>query len=395
MTQCHSGGFHELGVAREPIAPAEWFVALPPSFASTKAPPVPLRAAGFTATDLESPAAGCVADPDPERWAGYERFLPERLFGRDLLSGRAIAPPTPSFALAHEAATLVDRTIDKPRATSEHFLETWAGLIETKLVATAPLLTPRVEQAVAAFRRTVDTGRVGVDDPALRARQAQFDRFTLQLAADVPSAKDLLVSGRRSELDAALRGRGERGAGRGGRRGGMTELRRAWTETLRPAWKAAVLAGRVEQPAGAVLAFEKHLLKLEDDGRDFFFPRGDALMNELFWQSGYAEPATLDPAKASAMARWAAERRMRIVSWARASADAAVRTAAEKIGPGVSSEPEAARPMARRTAVERVLFYRRVLGAWEFLIRAGAQPQLAQLHALIELERTPLRTHKL
>jgi hypothetical protein len=45
----------------------------------------------------------------------------------------------------------------------------------------------------------------------------------------------------------------------------------------------------------------------------------------------------------------------------------------------------------RRTAVERVLFYRRVLAAWEFLATLQADVPLAELETLIALERRPVR----
>jgi hypothetical protein len=44
----------------------------------------------------------------------------------------------------------------------------------------------------------------------------------------------------------------------------------------------------------------------------------------------------------------------------------------------------------RATAADRVLFYRRVLGAWAFLLAANERPALDDLAALIELENTPL-----
>ncbi len=394
MTQCHSGGFHELGVAAEMTPPRSWFTAVP-AWAAGNARGVGLRAAGFTATDEESIAAGCDAAPDPDLWAGYERFLPENLFGIDLMSGQPKHRVTDSFAQAHEAATLVDQTIDKPRATSEHYLEAWARLIETKLSGTLAL-TPHAHAAVEAYQKTVDTGRLGAaqSDPALRERAVQFTRFIQRLTEQVPAARDLMVSGTRSQLEAAINGRGERGADRprGGRRGQMAELRKAWNDTLRPAWKTAVNAGRAADVLGAASDFEKHLLKLEDGGRDFLLPRGEtALINEIYWSSGHGERATFDARKAEAVARWGATRRTQIVAWGQRATDPAVRAAADKIGPGPVFVEEAAAPLSRRTAAERVVFYRRVLAAWEFLIAMDAQAALAELRALIELERTPLR----
>ncbi len=396
MTQCHSGGFHELGLAREMTPPRPWFSAVP-AWATGRPANVSLRVAGFTATDQASVAAGCDPDPDPERWLGYERFLPEALLGRDLMTGETTGRSTPSFAAAHEAATLADRTIDKPRATSEHYLEAWAKLIETRLSGTL-VVTPAVQAAIANFQRAVDTGKTSPTDPRLRERAAQLARFTQQLADDLPVEKDLLLAGTRAQLDTAIRGRGERGGGgpgRAGRRGAMAERRRTWSETLRPAWKTAVASG---QTAGvlppAALEFERALLKLEDGGRDFFLPRGSdetPLANEIYWKSGYAEPAKLDRPAAEAIARWGAGRRTGIVAWAKTSPDAAVRAAAEKIGPGPILAAEPSRPLSRKTAAERVLFYRRVLAAWAFLLELDHREALAELHALIELERTPLR----
>ena len=392
MTQCHSGGFHELAVAKEMTPPREWFVGSPPVWAATGASRLRLHAAGFTATDEASPAAGCDADPDPERWAGYERFLPEALLGFDLMTGASKGAGVTSLAAAHERATLVDRTIDKPRATSEHYLEAWARLIETR-IARELRISPAVRQALLVYERAVDRGEVMADAPGLRERQAQFARFTAQLAADVPAAAGLLRSGNRNALETALRERGERGPARG-RRGNVADVRRAWTVTLRPAWKAAVLGGQVDARLGAALDFERRLLKLEDDGRDFLLPRGgsaDALRNEIYWRSTYAEPAKFNAATADAVSRWGAGRRAGIVAWAQASADPQIQAAAALVGPGPVFAGEPPRPLSRRTAVERVLFYRRVLAAWEFLVTLQADAPLAELETLIALERQPVR----
>jgi hypothetical protein len=393
MTQCHAGGFHELGIAREMIPPATWFSGAPPEWAVGNPQGLRLRIAGYTATDQASPAAGCEADPDPDRWAGYERFLPESLLGRDLISGQPKGRAVATLAEAHEAATLVDQTIDKPRSTSEHYLEAWARLIETQLAKTLRV-TATTQNAVMAFERAVDRGRVTAVDPRLRERQAQFERFSQRLADQVPSARELLLTGTRPQLEAAVRSRGERSGGRGSRRGSISEARRAWTETLRPAWKAAVLGGTVTSLDRATIDFEKRLLKVEDDGRDLLLARGGgstALMNEVYWASSYAEPATFNRAKADAVVRWAAARRSRIVAWAKASSDPGVRAAGEKIGPGPTFVATPPQPMSQKTAAERVLYYRRVLAAWEFLLTMRAEPALSELNTLIELENLPVR----
>lgn len=402
MTQCHSGGFHYLGVPREVVPSAGWFAG--PAPASPPAGPA-LLAAGFTATDEESLAAGCDPDPDPEKWAGYERFVPECLLGLDLFTLEPSGTGLRSFAAAHDAAIMVDRTIDKPRSSSEQFLERWAQAIE-KLAANPAALKPRAAAAVRAFAVTVDTGRIETTDPQLRAKVAEFDRYTASLLEQNTALKELLLAGARRQLDEAIgpmAGRPGSPGGRGGRGAGSDVARKAWRDVVRPAWKAAVMAGEVKELPAAAVAFEKRLLALEDGGRDFMFPTGggNPMLNEIFWRSGYAFPDKLDSAKAEAVSLWGAERRRQIVAWAKASADQSVREAGGTIdGPGARRTTAtvapggrgnvSTRPLSRKTAAERVLFYRRTLAAWACLIAMDERSALDQLQALTELERTPL-----
>lgn len=388
MTQCHGGGFHELGVPREIEPPRPWFTS-----AAAGRPPIAvglrLRVAGYTATDEASPAAGCDPDPDPDGWAGYERFLPESLLGFDLLSGQPKGTAAMSFAEAHRTATLADHTIDKPRSTSEHYLATWATAIETRLGTTLQV-TSAVADAVTAYRRAVETGVVTARTPAMRERQEQYRRFTAVLAQQLPDATALLERGTRRELETARASRG-RTAARGPRRPPAAELRRAWSEAVRPAWKAAVLGGRVSGLQGPALEFEKQLLAAEDGGANLLLPRGGSqtnLLNEVYWKSGYASSPVRNREAAEGIARWGAARRSQVVAWARAHGDSAVRAAAEKIGPGPVVVEGGVRPMTRTTAVDRVLFYRRVLAAWDFLLSVNATGPLADLQTLIDLEQT-------
>lgn len=46
--------------------------------------------------------------------------------------------------------------------------------------------------------------------------------------------------------------------------------------------------------------------------------------------------------------------------------------------------------MSIESAAARVLFYRRVLAAWTFLIEVKETPALSRLKELIEIESTPL-----
>jgi hypothetical protein len=406
MTQCHSGGFHYLGVPRAVTPDSNWFRSVPLWAIPADAAPLP-RVAGFTATDEASLAAGCDPDPDPDKWAGYERFFPEALLGRDLFTMAPTGPALDSFAAAHQAAVLADRTIDKPRTSAEQYLERWATLIETKLTGETEL-TPAVRGYVADFQRAVDTGTVSAADPLFKERQAEFARYEERLAEQNPTVEDLVANGTRAMLENVIGPAAQRpGAPESGnRRQPRKDLLEAWNDTLRPAWKQAVLAGAVKSLPPLAVDFEKHLLGLEDRGRQFMVFRGwqNPLLNEIFWGSGYAFPDKLNEAKAEAVARWGAERRGRILAWGRQSDDESVRAAAESLARYLGNQlPVAAavesaapaghtsqRPLSRKTAAERILFYRRVLAAWAFLMATDDGPALQQLHALIALENTPL-----
>ena len=180
---------------------------------------------------------------------------------------------------------------------------------------------------------------------------------------------------------------------------GDPEARRAWNETIRTGWKAAIDANKAADLTPAILQFERHLMAKEAKGKDYFSANSDQLDVEVFWESGYSNPQTVDLAKAESIALWAAERRKKILGWARASEDEAIRAAAEKLSerrrrsdaPATTEATEIQAPrISRRTAAERTLFYRRVLGAWAFLLAMNERPALARMRELTELESVPL-----
>lgn len=401
MTQCHSGGFHFLGVPRVIAGNPRWTRAdaTDAEVAAWAASLGSTQIAGFTATDEASLAAGCAPNPDPDRWAGYERFMPEFVLGTDLLGGHAKGTPLMSFAAAHEASTLVDRTIDKPYATSEQFLERWADWIE-RTAADPGALDPRIAAQFALYEKFLEGAAVfPTTDAAFLARQAQFARFTAALVEQNPATATLLQSGRKAELHAAVGPAGARPGRPSAPRRPSAELGKLWTGTLRPAWQAAVLAGEVKDVPAFALAFEKFILAREAQGADLSSPgKNPGLLMWTYWQSSLAWPQKTDPVKADAVTRWAVERRWRIGEWAKQSPDAAVREAglkwAPKVRPGTvlpAAAPAGGSPPARinRTAIERVIFYRRVLGAWAFLLAVEERTALGHLQKLIELERRP------
>lgn len=406
FTCCHSGGFHHLDVPRSVPANPAWFSGFQPvEGADWSAQVAPARMAGFTATTEDSLAAGCVPDPDPEKWRGQERHFPEALFGVDLMTGAKSGGALPSFAAAHEAAVLVNRTIDKPSSTAEMWLERYATLIET-VIKDSPALTPKARAALEHYGRIVEGETTGVSDAKWVATERRYARFVEALAEQNFSSAVVLGGGTRAELEAAIGMKsGNAGGGGARRRGAPDDVKKRWTETIRPAWKAALKAGSVKGVPPEARAFELHLIGLEEKNPQRVFLPGDrnAVRNELFWQSSSAIPATADLKKAAVLGRWEAERRAAVLAWAQTATDEKVKAAAAKWAgparpvtatPTTSTAPRPAIPGLvqgeRKEALQRVLFFRRVLGAWAFLIAVEERGALERLAALQALEETPL-----
>lgn len=398
MTQCHSGGFHFMGVPRKITGDPRWYrsgeiSADAADWAASLGDP---RIAGFTATEEAALAAGCSPDPDPDRWAGYERFVPEALVGADLMTNAARPTRARSFAEAHAAATLVDRTIDLPRSSSDQYLERWADWIERALENPADL-DPGIVRNLGIYTQVMDgVGTKEIKDPLFQERQALFGRFREALVAQNPATVKLLQGGTKAELLAALGSDASRpGRPRGNRGGSSSVPKKTWTDTLRPAWSDAVNAGKIKDVSPQALAFEKFLLKLEAKGGDFSSAgQNPALLNWTYWQSSLAFPQKRDQAKADAVTHWSVERRWRIGEWAKGSPDEAVRKAglewAPKSRPGLPVYVPPRTDRVNKTALERELLYRRVLGAWAFLLAADETEALNRLRDFIVTENVKL-----
>ncbi len=393
MTQCHSGGFHHLGVPRAIEPDLTWFDAVVPDWAAPgNGNPLPL-VAGFTAVDEASLAAGCDPDPDPDRWAGYERFIPENLLGVDLFTDAPTGQTAHSFAEAHVAATLVDQTIDKPRSSAELFLEQWAVTIER--LAREKSLVPQARRQIDAYLRDVDQGLAGGKGAEFDSRRAQFVRFIARMGEQNAAAAKLLAQGSRAELEQAVGNSRPEPSGGEHNHGAPAERLKLWNDKVRPAWKKAMESHEILGMSREARTFENYLLVQEDKGRNLMFAGGwqNPMLNDLYWQSSYAVPGKLDSKQAEAVTRWGAERGAKIAAWAKSSPDAAVRAAAEKLWPHRAAGRDnfmPSRTLSLKIAAERTLFYRRVLAAWSFLIAMNDEAALAQLDQLITLENTPL-----
>ena len=112
MSQCFSGGFHQMAVITKQGRPR-----------------INPGVCGFTAITQDTFASGCSPDVDGPSYQGYERSFTEQLTGVDYVNKKRLRPGKNSFKEAHEAAVLEDLTVDIPLATSDYFLWLWSSLL--------------------------------------------------------------------------------------------------------------------------------------------------------------------------------------------------------------------------------------------------------------------------
>jgi len=115
MSQCFSGGFHQLSVSLKdgyPVADG--------------------KICGFTSAPPDHYASGCTSEASGPTYQGYERYFTEWFTGISVPTGKALRPAAKSMLEAHQNALLEDMTVDVPLTTSDYYLLQWANLFEDK-----------------------------------------------------------------------------------------------------------------------------------------------------------------------------------------------------------------------------------------------------------------------
>ncbi len=113
MSQCYSGGFHQMSVSTQ-----------------NGYPTANGKICGFTSAPPDHYASGCTTDANGPTYQGYERSFTEWFTGVSIPTGKQIRPAAQSIFSAHQNALLEDLTVDIPLATSDYYLWQWANLIE-------------------------------------------------------------------------------------------------------------------------------------------------------------------------------------------------------------------------------------------------------------------------
>ena len=342
MSQCYSGGFHQFF---EP------------------------GIAGFSSTDGQSIAAGCVAAPEVA-WSGYARFFPEALTGRSLADRSLLHSPLAALNTAHDLASLEDLTLDLPQSSSEAFLVHW-------------LLQHPANAHQAIPRQILDGG--GSPPAFLQPLASAYAAFIRELEGhpEAPTP-DVLRSAPYAKLEALA------AAAPGPSPGAKpTSAQRAAWLTIRPLWKAAILKGAEEIPCSpSVREFELGLIVAEAQNttRDFTPGFPGALLHDLYRATGGYRLVS-SPQLASELSEWCALRQTVISMWAKSARGLELAAAGVALGEGAHLR---ANDGAARGWLRRVMFHRRVLAGGAALLASGDQESLVRFKELRAIEETPL-----
>jgi DNA-binding transcriptional ArsR family regulator len=105
---------------------------------------------------------------------------------------------------------------------------------------------------------------VGSDDPELRRREGRYRGWAQGLAEAFPEIAETLVRGRFADLEALGAAPAPAPEPSRAERRAERELRRAWTDVIRPAWRRALESRSVEGAGESEAGFERHLIALEE-----------------------------------------------------------------------------------------------------------------------------------
>lgn len=385
MSQCYSGGFHQLSVGRD----RHGF------------PTANTRICGFSSTNHRRIAAGCTPDVDAVRYQGYERTFTEEISATDVVSGVSISRPRPTHLRGvHRRAALRDFTIDIPLSTTEYFLLDWAALLgqSSFRVRGGPIDGSTAHQ----IARDVAMGRLSGEQllrksGALRANVRDMQQYIALLETALDKQDRGLRSKTRDqaglerrldELDRRLESVREK------RRRDAERHAALFGQRVHPAWSRAVSDGSSGLPKAVEQGFEKPLLRAI--GRAGFKDGWEQALEQYFL-SRLHKKALSDPPRARRYALYFADRDQRILDWAESGNNLNLESSVQEVrnlAKRVADLQDQAWTIEQKKAMTlRVHYMRTALGAMVALGAMQDKRAIGAIRGLATCETTPLPTH--
>lgn len=384
MSQCYSGGFHQMSVDE-----------------SGKYPFADARVCGFTSVPEDLVASGCTDDVQADRYQGYERYFTEELTGRDVVTGKKLrSGRSKTVKQADARAVLRDATVDVPMSTADYYLQAWYYALW------ADGFKPRSgTMRTVALRREMDAVTAGkFGDDELIARAGELGAI-VEERLRVFKERSAVFTGLHPEWEGLV----ENG-GAGAWEAKSAELEKRLEElddeyatlndvywTLRYAvvfknWFAAVKAGRV--PGLSEEERDDFEVSFLGDLENQFL--GDPLTDLGIEQNAILELSALtekDPGRAKRFSAYMEERDAKMFAWAKSSGNRRLAESArrlERLKVQMTAGDQPAEDLSRRIAhVRRGLEMRQQLAAAVVLGMMEDGAAIGELKALEECQETP------
>lgn len=362
MSQCFSGGFHQMSVQEKAGYPS--------------AKP---DLCGFTAVTHDTWASGCSPDVDGPSYQGYERSFTEQLTGYDYVNKKQLRPPRWSFLAAHEAAILEDMTVDIPLSTSEYYLWMWSKkMLQPHFVSRTQIsFDASVQQKAENFQQASSNPeylrKQKLYQKMIQAIQTKYPEEAADLDADMPQliAKTADLQKQVDEIDQRMMDLDEQSMEVFDR-----IVRIKWLEQMTTGWGLPELEKQ----------FENKIQQLNQSvGSGSAYYKGRVL--PIIWKN--------DPDLARTQSRYLSKRSMVMIELAAKNSsfeEIAEIESMKAMDVVISQLSEDLDLLGKIHGLHRrVLIYRQVLGAWSALAQMKDSVALNELSGLQSCEKTALK----
>ena len=364
MSQCYSGGFHQLSVKLKRGYP-------------TANPKI----CGFTASPPDHYASGCTADANGDTYKGYERSFTEWYTGKSILTGQSIHEPAKTMGSAHQNAVLEDMTVDVPLTTSDYYLMLWAELI----------MDPQFISRVNGYSAN-ETKTIYENYPLHRSKvkDADFLNFT-KLAQDSQSAiikimphaagfSALPLTKQVAEINSLEKQIQQEGADLDSIWDGMMAL---YLKVIMPAWDNAVNAHQVNFLSPKQYQFEKEFYQVIVQQGLYKRPYQFEMLYLQYLSSKNNDADLI---------RYLKERNGLIIKWAEKNQQHSVLNAMKNFQTLDKKQQELLNLIAfaerNKQFLKRIMTYNKIIAAWVTLTIIQDKEALDDLQGLLDCQHS-------
>ncbi len=352
MSQCFSGGFHQMAVNMTQGHPS-----------------INTGICGFTAITEDTIASGCSPDVDGPSYQGYERSFTEQLTGIDYVNKKRLRPGKKSFKDAHEAAVLEDLTVDIPLSTSDYYLWKWSSLLGSHIAF----------EMGANYLSKVSSAefdsKLQLTKKMEAAVKVKFPELTSAVNASIKKLEQHVkqLENKMAEQEAA----GETL---------FAQFEKLYYELAYSVWIDQLISGKSMNLTIEELQTEKFIVQLENSTGS----SGPRVLTRQILPIMWSQ----DPARARSTSIYISERQNKILDYIASQGDQELKNqvqAMKTLEQNGNLAYENLDVLSKQHGLlRRLLIYRQVLGSWVVLNLNVNVTALSDLQSTLECEQTPL-----